>query len=43
MHTDSDPQRNTRHVLQLKSPYKWKDVQGHVGDVHCMPVAIAFG
>lgn len=43
MHTNTDPQRDARQVLQLESPYKCQDVQGHVGDVHCMPVTVAFG
>lgn len=42
MYTDTDPQRDAGQMLQLKGPDKWEDVQRHVGDVHCMPVAISF-
>lgn len=43
MHTNTNPQRDTRQVLQLKRPHKRQDVQGHVGDVNCMSVTISFG
>lgn len=43
MHTNTDPQRDARQVEQLKRPYKSQHVQSHEGDVHRMPVAVAFG
>lgn len=42
MHTNTDPQRDSWKMLKLKSPHKRQDVQGHVGNVHSMPVTIPF-
>lgn len=28
-------------MFQLKGPHEAEDVQGHLGNVHCMPVAIS--
>lgn len=43
MHPYTDPQRDARQVQQLKCLDKTQHVQGHVGDVHRMPVAVAVG
>lgn len=43
MHAYTDPQRDARQVQQFKCLDKTQHVQGHVGDVHRMPVAVAVG
>lgn len=43
MHAYTDPQRDARQVQQFKCPDKTQHVQGHVGNVHRMPVAVAVG
>lgn len=43
MHPYSNPQGDAGQVQQLKGPNKSQHVQGHVGDVHRMSVAVAFG
>lgn len=43
MHADTDPQRNAGKVQQFKCLDKTQHVQGHVGDVHRMPVAVSVG
>lgn len=27
-------------MLQLEGPHEAEDIQGHLGNVHCMPIAI---
>lgn len=41
MNSNANPHGEAREMLQLKGPHEAEDVQGHLGNVHCMPVAIS--
>lgn len=30
-------------MLQLEGPHEAEDIQGHLGNVYCMPIAVSLG
>jgi hypothetical protein len=43
MNSNANPNWKARKMLQLKGPYEAEDIQGHLGNVDCMPIAISLG
>lgn len=43
VNSNANPYGEAGKMLQLEGPHEAEDVQGHLGNVNCMPVAIPFG
>lgn len=41
VNSNANPYREARKMLQLKGPHEAENIQGHLGNVYCMPVAIS--
>ena len=41
VNSNANPYWEARKMLQLKGPHEAEEVQGHLGNVYCMPVAIS--
>ena len=41
MNSNADPHGEAREMLQLKGPYEAEDVQGHLGNVYRVSVAVS--
>ena len=40
MNANANPYWETGKMLQLEGPHEAEDIQGHLGNVYCVPIAI---
>lgn len=41
VNSNANPDREAGKVLQLEGPHEAENIQGHLGNVHCMPIAVS--